>query len=53
MHGQQLTFEGENEEVACVRIHSVRESAASVLETIAALQWPGLSPAEEKWVREL
>lgn len=49
--GQQLSFEGENEEVACVNLHSIRGSP--VPEIITALQWPGLSPTEEKQVREL
>lgn len=51
--GQHLSFEGENEEVAWVSTHSTREPSISVLETITAFGWPGLSPEEEKLARDL
>lgn len=56
IEGQQLNFVGEGEEVAHVTVVSANTAMRSpvpILETISALQWPELTPEEERQVREL
>lgn len=56
IEGQQLNFVGEGEEVAHVTVvnaHTVMGSHMPVSETISALQWPGLTSAESRQVKEL
>ncbi len=56
VEGQQLNFVGESEEVVHVTIVSANTamgSHMSISATISALQWPGLTPEEERQVKEL
>ncbi len=56
IEGQQLYCVGEGEEVAhvtVVNVHTVMGSPMPISETISALQWPGLTSAEGRQVKEL
>lgn len=53
IEGQQLSFDGEGENVAHNRTQTVGEPSAPISEVIANSQWPRLSPTQEKQVRGL
>lgn len=56
IEGQQFNFVGEGEEVAhvtVVNVHTVMGSHGPISYTISALQWPGLTSAEGRQVKEL